>query len=220
MTSYTYATLKQTTIRWLQDLGSDFATSFDEGLALAEDDIAKDLNCDQMQFRSAINFVAGTYLYTRPAGADAIRVITYVNGTDTVQMEMRRHEWLMDYNKAPGVLANRAPPKYWAPYETLNTATMAVTSQIMVAMTPGAGYVASAECEGRIAGLSATLTTTWLSTTQGDLLFAACQKRMGRFDQESEFFQDLDNAYKAQLTRTQELVARARSDATSVMRVA
>lgn len=218
MTSYTYDTLKQAVIRFAQDFSGDFATSFDDGLAKAEEEIAKDLNVDQMQFRSTIALVAGTYLYNRPSGAFTIRHITYANGTTTVFMEMRRHEWLIDYNPAPGVTANRAAPKYWAPYEALNTTTQVVTSQIMVAKTPDASYTATAECEGRITGLSSSITSTWLSSNQGNLLFNATIRKMVRFDQDDEMAKMWDAEYAASIQRTALEIQRFRSDDTSVLR--
>lgn len=216
--STTYSQLKQKVTRWGQDFGSDFVTSFDEGLYDAEMDISNDLRCDQTQFRDTISFVAGTYLYSKPAGAVDIRQITYVSGTSTVFMEQRRREWLMDYAPQPGVLAQRGAPKFWANYETLNTTTKLVTSQIYVAKTPDAAYTATAECNGRLTGLSSSNTTTWLSVFYDSLLFAACIRRMARFDENDDSAQMWDAEYQKMLQGARDDVALVNSDSTSTLR--
>ncbi len=219
--SLTYAQLKQKLERWVQDSGSDFITAIDDGIADAEFDISQALNCDQMRFPGTIAFVAGTYIYNKPVGAVTIRDIKYLDANGKIVfMEMRRREWIEDYAPYPGVLAQRGPPRFWDNYETLAPTTGLVTSQIYVGKTPDAPYTATAECEGRIMGLSTTNTTTWLSVYQPNLLFTCCIRKMVRFDKESDEAAKWDAEYANALSQAQVEVQRFRSDATSVQRVA
>lgn len=218
--SLTYAQLKQKVQQWVQDFSSEFVTAFDDGLADAEFEISQAVNCDQMRFQGTINFVAGTYVYDKPAAAVAIRHISFLNGTSVQFMQMRRREWIMDYAPQPGVLAQRGVPKFWDNYDTLTTATGLVTSQIYIGKTPAAAYVATAECEGRIMGLTSSNTTTWLSVYQPNLLFAACMRRMVRHDKESDQAAIWDAEYVAGVQALTNEVMRQRSDATSEQRTA
>ena len=182
--SLTYTQLEQKLQQWAEDAGSDFVTSIPQGVADAEFDISQTVDCDQMRFRSDIAFVAGTYTYDKPAAAVTIRFITYVSGTSVVFMQQRRREWIMDYAPQPGVTLQRGAPKYWDNYEALATSTGLVTSQIYVGKTPDAAYTATAECEGRIMGLTSANTTTWLSIYQPNLLFSACIRKMAHCDKD------------------------------------
>lgn len=216
----TYAQIVQKLQNWMEDTGTDLGTAIPQAIADAEAMIARDLNVDQMRFNTALALIAGTYVYTKPVAALAIRQITYTTAAGAVvTLEYRRHEYIIDYAPTPGVLADRKAPKFWDNYDQLNTTTGLVTAQIYIGPTPALSYTGNIEGEGAIAGLTSTNTTTYLSVYKPDFLFAACIKKAAKFQHDSPMIAEWDKTYGELLVGMQGEVVRSRGDATSTYRV-
>lgn len=163
-TSYTYATLKAAIQDTVEDDGTEFASAIDNIIALAEDRILKDLNLELFDTVTSLAFTASNPLLTKPTGTIATRSLYYTNASSNfVLLEPRSHEFIMDY--WPKSTTTTAAPKYYTDYSA---------TQYYIAGTPSGTNVVTARCIVRPAGLTSIVTTTWLSTYMGDLMFYAC----------------------------------------------
>lgn len=210
----TYDELVQRLQRWSRDTGTDFQTSADVMISDGELMISKDLNLDQMRVRSTLALVAGTYIYTKPTGCVDIRHISYVDATtgEIKFLEYRRREVIVDYAPTPNALADRAAPLYWDNYDT------ASAFKIYVGPTPIVDLTGEIEHEVRIAGLSSTTATTYLSLYQPDLLFNAALMKSTIWSKNPLQFQAIQGEYQRHLGLTVSEQLRVRSDATNLTR--
>jgi hypothetical protein len=163
-TSYTYATLLAALQDTVEDDGAEYAAAIPNIIALAEDKILRDLNLELFDTVTALAFTAANPLLTKPTGAIATRSLHYTNAAgNLVLLEPRSWELVKDY--WPKESTTTATPKYFSEYSA---------TQYYIAGTPSGTNVVSARCIVRPAGLTSIVTTTWLSSYMGDLLFYAC----------------------------------------------
>jgi hypothetical protein len=163
-TAYTYATLVAALQDTVEDDGAEYAAAIPNIIALAEDKILRDLNLELFDTVTALAFTAANPLLTKPTGAIATRSLHYTNAAgNLVLLEPRSWEMVKDY--WPKEATTTATPKYFTDYSP---------TQYYIAGTPSGTNVVSARCIVRPAGLTSIVTTTWLSSYMGDLLFYAC----------------------------------------------
>jgi len=161
---------------WLEEYGSNFTSSINNVIDLAERRLARDL--DLAAFRrtnSATSMVIGTATITKPtiAAPDlliAIKQIWLSGGalTGPVMLARKPAEVLIDYNSG----AANGVPKYYADESD---------TVIRFAPPPVATYVVNIRYLSRPAALSTSNQTNWLSTYVYDLLFKAALTEAEKF---------------------------------------
>lgn len=166
--SFTYTTLKAAIVDLTEDDGSEFAAFLDTIIALGETRLLKDLNLDMWDTVTTGAFgntgTATDRLVTRPADALVVRSFHYIDASGNRQLlEPRSYEFCVDY--WPKFTTTTSAPKYFTSY---------TETQWMVVGTPAGGLSYEIRAMVRPAGLSGSVSTTWLSTNVPDALLWAC----------------------------------------------
>lgn len=166
--SFTYTTLKAAIVAEVEDTGSELSAFLDTIIGLAETRLLKDLDLDLWDTVTTGAFAntgtATDRLVTRASNTLVVRSFHYIDASgDRQLLEPRSYEFCVDY--WPRFTTTTSAPKYYCPYSE---------TQWMVVGTPAGGL--SYEIHGMVrpAGLSGSVSTTWLSTNTPDALLWAC----------------------------------------------
>lgn len=163
-TSFTYATLTSTLQSITEDQGTEFAAFIPTIIQLAEDKVLRDLDLEIFDQTMTSAFVAESPWLTKPASLVGLRSLHYTTaGGDFTLLVPRSWEYCKDY--WPNETTTTSTPKYFAEQSSTDW---------FIAGTPASSLVVTARYIKRPTGLSSTTSTTWLSTTVGDLLLYAC----------------------------------------------
>ena len=163
--TYTYTTLKAALLAFTEETSTDsYATDIDKIIPLAEDTLLRDLDLELFDTLTTTVFGAATATLTKPTSLVVARTLHYTTAAGLfVLMEPRSWEVCKDY--WPKESVTTATPKYYADYSP---------TQWYIAGTPASALTVTVRGVVRPAGLTSVVTTTWLSTTVGDLLLYAC----------------------------------------------
>lgn len=162
--SYTYSSLRDALISTTEERSTGYASALDNIIALAESKLLRDLNLELFDVTSTGTFTATNPLLSKPSGMVALRSLHYTdaNGNENL-IESKSWEYIKDY--WPKSSTTTSSPKFVADYNL---------TQWYLAGTPASNLAYTVRYIKRPAGLSSGNTSTWLSTTVGDLLFFAC----------------------------------------------
>lgn len=162
--SYTYASLLTALKDTVTDQSTEFSDALPNIIGLAETRLLRDLDLEMFDSVSTISFTQSSPLVLKPTGFVSLRALYYLDATNNFQVvELKPWEYVIDY--WPNAATETATPKYMADYST---------TQWYLAGTPNAGISGSVRYVKRPAGLSGSVSTTWLSENVGDLLFYSC----------------------------------------------
>ena len=201
MTSYTYATLVTALQNETENDASEYTSELPNIISLAEARIGREV--DLTIFReqnTSVTISSGNANITAPSDMVYPRWFK-INSTGAFLLlkdETFLHEFI-----GSGLTGT---PRFYC-YEENGT-------NLRLAPTPSAGLTGTLAYVARLTGLSASNTTTWLSTNHGDLLFYACMLGSMRFmKEEIQEKQDWEAAYKRALAGVQhEEMLRKRRD--------
>lgn len=186
--STTYATLKSEIQLWMADTSTDLSNELDNIIGFGELRLLRDLDLEFLDSEDTGSFNSGVATITKPSDILAVRNIRYTDtGGNIVYMERRTPEWVRDYNQGT---TNTGNPLYYAEQSS---------TQWIVAPVPNHSQTWTARSNKRPTGLSASNTTSWLSTNVGDALFYACLLEAERFIKGEEYqqrFQELKKHYE------------------------
>lgn len=157
-TSYTFDTLKTALVDWSEDSFSDFADEIPDIIALAETRCLRELDLELFDTTDTSKSTAIGDPELDLADDGIVLRSLYVNDA----LVLPRAESYVNYYDG---LVSTGQPLYWCQH---------AETSVLLAPTPDAVYSTRQRVMKRPAGLSASTTTTWLSTHAGDLLFWAC----------------------------------------------
>lgn len=172
--TYTYATLKTALQTWIENTDPEFVAQLDTIIALGELQLLRDLDLELFELEIPVSLTTSGYL-PKPADAVAPRTLWYLDPLTqrVVIIEPRTYEYAIDYrlNAGPG------NPKYMAEY---------TTQSWLISPVPSATIAAVLRYTKRPPGLSASVTTTWLSLKMADLLLYACLQNCEQYVKSDE----------------------------------
>ena len=174
MATMTFSTLTQDLKDWMENDGTEFGNETNNFISLAEQRIARDI--DPYAFHEAVNstFNVGDRFVSKPADAKIIFHFLLINSSSQrVFLEKRTDEFIYDYWKNS---ATTGTPKYWSNYSD---------TAILVAPTPSAALRIEMTYSRRLAELSSTNTTNWLTENAQDLLLYGCLMEASTFTKRS-----------------------------------
>ena len=185
MTSFTYSTLETAIKDFVEDDGDELDAAIDNIMDLAQCRVARDLDLEI--FRTVANGTIALSARFLSLPSDCIMVNSLwisVSGTKT-RLGRRTVEYCEDYAPDASV---EDQPAFFSEYDT---------SQVLLAPVSDASYSYTLYYLKRPSPLSASNTTTWISTHAGDLLFYACLIETENFLMESspELVQQWKNGY-------------------------
>lgn len=160
--SYTLAQLKTDIKNFIEDQGTDFDSSVNNLIKLAEDKCLIDLDLDIFDATDSVALSTLSQTASLPSGFLKIRSMFYKSGTRRYFLEPRTYEYLVDYWSDT---ATGSAPLYWAPY---------TSSTIYLAPPPDAAYTATARGIKRPNSVVTDTSGSWLSLNCGSLLLKAC----------------------------------------------
>ena len=164
MSAITYAELVQKLQDWLEDDDAEFVGSIDDVINLGEMRLWRDLDLSIFTGEDTTTTTAGQDTAVKPTSDAELLVwqsIYYDSGTERTWLTLRSTDFVRDHQ----TVGQTAPPKYYAETDELNW---------LLSPIPDNTYTLNARGVTRPTRLSATQTTTWLSTHQDDILFKAC----------------------------------------------
>lgn len=205
----TYADLETRLKNWSADKGTDFATEIPTGIAQAENEISRQLGFESARIRTTGAMVIGENTFDKPATTIVIRYITITVSGRTVFLHYRKLDYLKDYAPDP---TSTAQPRFWSNQDDTTD------QKVYVAPTPDVAYPYLIESEIRIAGLSSTNQTTWLSENYDDLLFYFAILQMVKFDKHSDGEARWTATAQRELEACRAEIARLQSDAGNLRR--
>ena len=173
----TYSDISSRLQDFLENDDTEFTTdNLDFGIDLAEQRISKELNVDGMILHKSASLTQGDPFLTKPTDAVAARSLMTVNPSTAKRrfLMFRTFEFCQDYWP---IRTAEDEPLFFANWDA---------DKWFVVPTPDAGYAVEASYEYRITGLSAVVTTTWISINHPDLLFYGSLLESGLFEKMGE----------------------------------
>ena len=201
MATMTYATLTQDLKDWMENDGTEFSNETDNFIGLTEQRIVRDI--DPLIFtKSAFSsFNVNDRFVTKPTDALVIRHLLYLDSdSKRYFLEKRTDEYIYDYWPNSSTTGT---PKYWANY---------TDTAILVAPTPSAALNIEMTYSRRIAELSSTNTTNWLTQNAQDLLLYACLMEASTFTKSREDYAIYTQRYKESVEAVNNQARRRRRD--------
>ena len=201
MATMTFSSLTQDIKDWMENDGSEFSNETSGFISLAEQRISRDV--DPYAFHEAVNstFNVGDRFVSKPADAKVIFHFLLINSdSQRVFLEKRTDEFIYDYWKNS---ATTGTPKYWSNYSD---------TAILVAPTPSAALRIEMTYSRRLAELSSTNTTNWLTENAQDLLLYACLMEASTFTKSREDYVIYSDRYKQAVESINNQARRRRRD--------
>lgn len=174
MTAFTHTTIRVMILAEVEDSSDRLADNLDTILSLGQDRLQRDLNLEIFKTTDTITLAQGSTTFTKPSGCLAVDTISYVSSGTTVYLTPKTYEYCLDYWP---VASTQGTPLFFA---DLNDA------QWYVAPTPNGAYTGTARFIKRMAPLTASNLSNWLSTNAGDALLYACMIETETFLMEPE----------------------------------
>ncbi len=201
MATMTYSSLTQDLKDWMENDNTEFADETANFISLAEQRISRDV--DPYAFHEAVNstFNVGDRFVSKPADAKVIFHFLLINSdSQRVFLEKRTDEFIYDYWKNS---ATTGTPKYWSNYSD---------TAILVAPTPSAALRIEMTYSRRLAELSSTNTTNWLTENAQDLLLYGCLMEASTFTKSREDYVIYSDRYKQAVESINNQARRRRRD--------
>lgn len=157
--SFTYASLQSAITSWVEDTDLDFTANLDTIIGLGELKLLRDLDLELFEQQATTPTSNGVATLTKPANYLTHRTLHYTDSNSTLQyLQPRTFEYVIDYG-------GTGDPRYFA---ELNE------TQWQLAPVPTSTLTVNVRYTTRPVGLSASMTTTWLSTNAADALLYSC----------------------------------------------
>ena len=201
MATMTFSSLTQDIKDWMENDGTEFSNETANFISLAEQRIARDV--DPYAFHESANssFNVGDRFVSKPVDARVIFHFLLINSSsERVFLEKRTDEFIYDYWKNS---ATTGTPKYWANYSD---------TAILVAPTPSAALNIEMTYSRRLAELSSTNTTNWLTENAQDLLLYGCLMEASTFTKSREDYAIYTQRYKEAVEAVNNQARRRRRD--------
>ena len=174
MAGHTYDSLKEDLQDWTEDSSDEFVNNIDMIMELGQTRLQRDLDLDIFVDTSEAVLSQGSYAIQRPTGMlEPISLYRVASG-QRVPLLKRTYEYVQDYSPNP---SSQGTPLYYAEDNT---------EQIIVSPTPSTDMSYLLRFWTRIALLSASNQTNWLSINMGDLLLFACLEESEAFIMEDD----------------------------------
>jgi hypothetical protein len=205
----TFANLETRVKNWAENDGTEFDTEFDTMLETAEYRISRELNADAMVLHKTSTFTSGSPYLDKPSDAVDIHNFSFIDTGDNSEikfLEYRDLTYIQDYSP---VRTTTGTPLFYSNWDE---------DSLYIGPTPSSAFANELEYEARIKGLSASVTTTWLSLNHPDLLFNCILLEAGAFEKNSDMEAKFEKRYTRDLVTAQAEVARIRGDHTSIHR--
>ena len=163
MATMTYTTLTQDIKDWMENDGTEFSNETANFISLAEQRIARDIEPYAFHETSYSTFNASDRFVSKPNDTKIIFHFIWLNSdSKRIFLEERTDEFIYDYWPTA---ATTGSPKYWANYSD---------TALLIAPTPSSAFTIEITYARRLAELSSSNTTNWLTKNAQDLLLYAC----------------------------------------------
>ena len=175
MATMTYTTLTQDLKDWMENDGTEFSNETDNFISLAEQRISRDIEPYAFHESATSSFNSGDRFVSKPTDAKVIFHFIWLNSdSKRIFLEQRTDEFIYDYWPTSSTTGS---PKYWANYSD---------TALLVAPTPNSSYTIEISYARRLAALSSSNTTNWLTKNAQDLLLYACLMEACTFSKNRE----------------------------------
>jgi len=201
MATMTFSTLTQDLKDWMENDGTEFSNETSNFISLAEHRIARDV--DPYAFHESANstFNTGDRFVSKPVDARVIFHFLYLDSSGNRKfLEERTDEFIYDYS--PNT-SNTGTPKYWANYSD---------TAILVGPTPNADLTVEMTYSRRLAELSSSNATNWLTENAQDLLLYGCLMEAATFTKNREDYAVYTTRYQAAVESVNNQARRRRRD--------
>ena len=201
MATMTFSSLTQDIKDWMENDGTEFSNETSGFISLAEQRIARDV--DPYAFHESANssFNVGDRFVSKPVDAKIIFHFLLIDSdSKRVFLEKRTDEYIYDYWPNS---SSTGTPKYWANY---------TDTAILVAPTPSAALNIEMTYSRRIAELSSSNTTNWLTENAQDLLLYGCLMEASTFTKSREDYVIYSDRYKQAVESINNQARRRRRD--------
>ena len=201
MATMTFSTLTQDIKDWMENDGTEFSNETDTFISLAEQRIARDI--DPYAFHEVANssFNVGDRFVSKPVDAKIIFHFLLIDGdSKRVFLEKRTDEFIYDYWPTS---SSTGTPKYWSNY---------TDTAILVAPTPSTAFNIEMTYSRRLAELSSSNTTNWLTENAQDLLLYGCLMEASTFTKSREDYAIYTQRYKEAVEAVNNQARRRRRD--------
>ena len=201
MATMTFSTLTQDLKDWMENDGTEFSIETANFISWAEQRISRDV--DPYAFHESANstFNVGDRFVSKPPDARIIFHFLLINSSgQRVFLEERTDEFIYDYWSNSSTTGT---PKYWANY---------TDTQILVAPTPSAALTIEMTYSRRLAELTSTNPTNWLTENAQDLLLYGCLMEASTFTKNREDYAIYTNRYQTAVESVNNQARRRRRD--------
>ena len=197
----TYTTLTQDLKDWMENDGTEFSNETDNFISLAEQRISRDIDPYAFHESATSSFNTSDRFVSKPSDAKIIFHFIWLDSdSKRIFLEERTDEYIYDYWPTSSSTGN---PKYWANYSD---------TALLVAPTPNSSYTIEISYARRLAELSSSNTTNWLTQNAQDLLLYACLMEACTFSKNREDLQIYTGRYQAAVEAINNQTRRRRRD--------
>ena len=201
MATMTYSTLTQDIKDWMENDGTEFSNETDNFISLAEQRISRDIEPYAFHETSYSSFNSGDRFVSKPNDTKIIFHFIWLNSdSKRIFLEERTDEFIYDYWPTA---ATTGSPKYWANYSD---------TALLIAPTPSSAFTIEITYARRLAELSSSNTTNWLTKNAQDLLLYACLMEACTFSKNREDLQIYTQRYQAAAEAINNQTRRRRRD--------
>ena len=201
MATMTFTTLTQDIKDWMENDGTEFSNETATFISLAEQRIARDI--DPYAFHEVANssFNVGDRFVSKPVDAKIIFHFLLIDGdSKRIFLEKRTDEFIYDYWP---ISTTTGTPKYWSNY---------TDTAILVAPTPSTAFNIEMTYSRRLAELSSSNATNWLTENAQDLLLYGCLMEASTFTKSREDYAIYTQRYKEAVEAVNNQARRRRRD--------
>jgi hypothetical protein len=204
MATMTYTTLTQDIKDWMENDGLEFSNETDTFISLSEQRISRDIDPYAFHESATSSFNSGDRFVSKPLDAKIIFHFLFLNSdSKRIFLEERTDEFIYDYWSTSTLTGS---PKYWANYND---------TALLVAPTPSSNFTIEMTYSRRLAELSSSNATNWLTENAQDLLLYACLMEASSFTKNREDYAIYTIRYKEAVQSVNNQARRRRDDLTS-----
>jgi len=181
----TYATLVSDIKSFMEDDGTEFSAAVDTFISLTELKLSRELVVPAFRIRATSALSANDSFLTLPSDLVSLENLHLNISNVRSILLLRSDEFMMEF--WPNRTAT-GTPKYYSYFDT---------STIYVAPTPSVNTDVEISYRKRLAGLSGSNTTNWLSTNAYDCLLYGCLVEASSFNRNDAMMQKYMALYQA-----------------------
>ena len=197
----TYTTLTQDIKDWMENDGLEFSNETDTFISLSEQRISRDIDPYAFHESATSSFNSGDRFVSKPLDAKIIFHFLFLNSdSKRIFLEERTDEFIYDYWSTSTLTGS---PKYWANYND---------TALLVAPTPSSNFTIEMTYSRRLAELSSSNATNWLTENAQDLLLYACLMEASSFTKNREDYAIYTIRYKEAVQSVNNQARRRRRD--------